>query len=119
MLKPPIANEVDMHDPKNLDEAMNLAQRAEIRRNNYYRPFQFKSNNQQHQGNPFSSNRFISSSNNTGSTPMELGNAEMEQDQESTFLESLEDGWVNSIHDSRKNDGIKFRVPGLSKPEYD
>lgn len=118
-LKAPIANEVDMHDPKNLDEAMNLAQRAEIRRNNYCMPFQFKSNIQQHHGNPFSSNRFNSSSNNPGFTPMELGNAEIEQDQESTFLESLEDGCVNSIHDSRKSVGIKFRVPGLTKPEYD
>ena len=119
-LKPPIANEVDMHDPKNLDEAMNLAQRAEIRRNNYYRPFQFKGNNQQHQGNPFSSNRFTSSY--SGSTPMELGNTELEQDQESSLLlESIEDGYVNSINDSRisKNGGIKFRVPSLSKQEYD
>ena len=38
-LKPHIASEIDMHDPKVLEETMNLAQRAEIRRNNYQRSF--------------------------------------------------------------------------------
>jgi hypothetical protein len=122
-LRPHIANEVDMHDPKTLEEAMNLAQRAEIRRSNYQRPFQQRFINQQ-QGNPFSSysNRFNSnSSSNNGATPMELGNTEVveQNDVRNNLDQEWEQAKLNYIYDGKKNVTFKRRGPELSKEEYD
>lgn len=118
-LKFSIAQEVDMHDPKTLEAAMNLAQRADLRlRNRRFNTFGTAPYNS------YSGNRYhsVTRTVDSGPAPMELGSIEETKDgdneyQEEDFFES--EASLNAMQgDNRNSRNGNSRVPNLSKEDY-